>query len=134
MEENLDLNVDNTGDSQDMAQQSPEMGGDLTPEEAKASLGLATRLSEQHLMSMVPPEEAPTEETQPEAPQEPQNEPEEQPVQPEQTKNAEEEPKAAEKIDLEPLKADIEKTIQEAVKKEMKSLRKELEDELNAED
>lgn len=37
-----------------------ESGTDMTPEDAKASLGLATRLNEQFLMSQVP-QEAPVE-------------------------------------------------------------------------
>lgn len=50
----------NSVDSPEMAQ--PE--GGMTPEDAKASLGLATRFGEQMLMSMAPPqqeEEAPQE-------------------------------------------------------------------------
>lgn len=56
----------NNVDSPEMAQQ----GSDMTPEDAKASLGLATRLGEEYLMSMAPPmeesapEEAPEEESQ----------------------------------------------------------------------
>lgn len=34
--------------------------GDMTPEEAKAALGLSTRLTEQHLVSQMPAPEAPT--------------------------------------------------------------------------
>lgn len=41
-----------------MQEESPELSTDLSPEDAKASLGLATRLSEQHLMSQVPQEGA----------------------------------------------------------------------------
>ena len=69
MEEILDLEVDNTVDSPEMAQPQD----DMTPEEAKASLGLSSRLSEQFLMSMAPQQE---EEVPAEAPPEAQNAPE----------------------------------------------------------
>ncbi len=61
-------------EGQNMAQQSPE----LTPEEAKASLGLSTRLSEQFLMSQVPQEDmgGQPEEAIPKAPQASESEPE----------------------------------------------------------
>lgn len=46
----------------EMQVNSPQMMDDMTPEEAKASLGLATRLGEQFLMSQVPQEEPVAEE------------------------------------------------------------------------
>ena len=44
---------------------------ELTPEEAKASLGLATRMSEQLLMSQAQPQEEVAQDTPPETPESP---------------------------------------------------------------
>lgn len=49
--------------------------GNMTPEEAAASLGLSTRLSEQFLMSQAQMNQPAPLESTPEAPEEPQNAP-----------------------------------------------------------
>lgn len=100
-QDSLQIPVD---ESQNMAKQSPEMGGELTPEEAKASLGLSTRLSEQFLMSQVPQEEieAP-EEGQPDATETPEEAPQEE-IEPKVEEEVAEEPDS----DIEGMKTDIE--------------------------
>lgn len=99
-EEKLDLEVDNIVDSPETAQ--PQ--GNMTPEEALADLGISTRLSEQFLMSQVPPEEEVIEEeAQPEAPVEPETAPEGE-VEPEVEKESAED----KDVEIESMKTDIE--------------------------
>ena len=93
---------------------------ELSPEEAKASLGLSTRLSEEFLMSQAPQdktEEAPVEASQ-EASQAPTS-----PVEPE----VEEKPVEEENIGIEA----IQNAVKEAVQEEMKGLKKDIEKVIN---
>lgn len=103
---------------------------ELSVEDAKASLGLATRLSEGHLMAMNPmAEEEAGQEGLPEAQNAPDSE-----VEPE----VEETPMEEEKFDLEPLKADLSRelseTVRVSVREEVGNLRKDIEKALSDED
>ena len=108
-----------------------EENSELSPEEAKAALGLSTRLTEQFMMSQVPQE---AEQETPEAPVEPQEAPTEE--LPEET---EEEPQEEEKEDslakLELSIVDrldkIRKELKDDQKDQVDSLRKEIENALN---
>ena len=108
-----------------------DMYPDITPEEAKTSLGLATRLSEQHLMSQMPQEgttEAPQEPQ--EAPQqeemvEPKETPEEEKKEPEEDKMAKLELSIVDRLDK------IRKELKDDQKSQVDSLRKEIENALN---
>lgn len=99
----------------------------LTPEEAKASLGLATRLGEQFLMSQAQQqmsEEAPVKGQ--EAPQQEMGQ--EMPMAPQvDTEGIKNEITAS-------VKEDIQTIVKEAVKEEMGGLRKELKDALESEE
>ncbi len=110
----------------DNTTEQTNMQGELTPEEAKASLGLATRLGEQHLMSMVPQEavEAPVEgqegsQTQQEAPKQ---------ESPKEDNSAQIEGKMDEKMEI--LRTELKDTI----KVEIESIRKDIKDALENEE
>ena len=90
------------------------MQEEMSPEEAKASLGLATRLSEQHLMQQMAQEQAmmgdmsmEEGEAQPEAPVEPQEAPEQE-LEPEMEEAPETEETDDTEADIASMKTDIE--------------------------
>lgn len=96
-----------------------EQNVDMTAEDAKASLGLATRLSEQFLTMMHPQEEAVEgQEAQGEA-------------QTEETKN---EPQVDTEALKEELREELKKELQSEMDKKMEDLKKTLTDALNEED
>lgn len=90
---------------------SPEMGA-ITPEEAKASLGLATRLNEQMLISENPPMGEMSEE-------------EEQAEEP-----AEETPE----VDTESIKEELREEMKGLIQEEVDSIRKDIQDALKEDD
>src|SRR5690348_6868631 len=96
---------------------------ELSPEDAKASLGLATRLTDEHLAMMHPPME---EEPALEAPEEPQDEP---------GKEMEPEPEEVQEQDPEALKeeiiASVDKAIEEKLSKGLKDIEKSIRDALD---
>ena len=87
------------------------MQEELTPEDAKASLGLATRLGEEYLLSQVPPQELGGEESQ-----------QKQPVQPEQTEEQQINPEMIAQI------------VRDAVKEELGGIKEEIAKVLEDED
>ena len=88
----------------------------LTPEEAKATLGLSTRLSEQFLMTQLP-------QMAEEGSQEPQEA-----QQQESTSEPKEEPQQEETNDIEERMADMEKRLMDNMKRETDSIRKAIQD------
>lgn len=104
-------------EGQNMAQPSPEMMGELTPEQALADLGISTRLSEEFLMSQVPQEGMEGEELSAETAPKAQNEPTEKDglIAEEKTPEA---------------KMELKNEIRTIVQEEMANLRKDIEEAL----
>lgn len=102
--------------------QQPQEGGQLSPEEAKASMGIATQLQDQLLAQQNP---------QPETPQEPQDVPQEQQPDPQEDMLKEIDTL---KTQFQEELMQVKKETKDTIKKQIESLRQDIKDALNEED